>query len=176
MIGTNYTEAALTRSGQSINSPEIDLLLASKAGFWVRAVAYLLDKLLISTLVAVFILLALVILNYMGLSVLNEGLLDFPSPTSLKYLLAVTYGRLLVDGIYFTFFHGYGGQTVGKMIMNLRVITIAGTRLSYGKAFKRWLGYMASGFILWIGYLMVAFTKDNQGLHDKIAGTYVIRL
>ena len=28
--------------------------------------------------------------------------------------------------------------------------------------------------ILCIGYIMVAFTAKKQGLHDKIAGTYVI--
>lgn len=48
--------------------------------------------------------------------------------------------------------------------------------MTYGKAFLRWVGYSISGLTLGIGYLMVAFTKQKQGLHDKIAGTYVIRL
>ncbi len=175
-MSLNYTPISLAQSGQSIRPPEVDLLLTSKAGFWIRAAAYLLDKLLISILFVLLALLTLIVLSNNNLLLINAGLLNLTNPATLKYLLAIIYGRLLVDGIYFTFFHGYSGQTVGKMIMNLRVITTAGTRLSYGKAFKRWLGYLASGSILWIGYIMVAVTQDNQGLHDKIAGTYVIRL
>jgi uncharacterized RDD family membrane protein YckC len=33
-----------------------------------------------------------------------------------------------------------------------------------------------SGLILGIGYLMVAFDERKQGLHDKIADSYVIKL
>jgi uncharacterized RDD family membrane protein YckC len=161
---------------QPDQSKGIDLLLATKAGFWVRVVAYLLDQLLVSMLTVFFWLSALLILNYRGMLEAGGNIFELTSLGWLKYTAALFYGRLLLEEIYFTFFHGYNGQTVGKLIMNIKVVTTAGERLSYRKAFKRWLGYFVSGFILGIGYLMVAFTKDKQGLHDKIAGTYVIRL
>jgi uncharacterized RDD family membrane protein YckC len=34
---------------------------------------------------------------------------------------------------------------------------------------------MLSGLILGIGFLMAAFTERKQGLHDMIAGTYVVK-
>ena len=37
------------------------------------------------------------------------------------------------------------------------------------------IGTFVSGVLLMIGYLMVAFTERKQGLHDKIAGTLVVR-
>ncbi|PLY03929.1 MAG: transporter, partial [Desulfuromonas sp.] len=33
-----------------------------------------------------------------------------------------------------------------------------------------------SGIILGIGYLMVAFDEQKQGLHDRLCDTYVIKL
>ena len=32
-----------------------------------------------------------------------------------------------------------------------------------------------SGFILYIGFIMIAFTEGNKGLHDLIAGTHVVK-
>ena len=43
------------------------------------------------------------------------------------------------------------------------------------KAIIRWLGYMLSGMIFGIGFLLIAFRGDKRGLHDLLAGTYVGR-
>ncbi|HCB22768.1 TPA: RDD family protein, partial [Candidatus Daviesbacteria bacterium] len=43
-------------------------------------------------------------------------------------------------------------------------------------ALREILGKLASGLILGIGYLMVAWDSKKQGLHDKIASTYVVRV
>ena len=52
-----------------------------------------------------------------------------------------------------------------------------GSDLTYGRAAKREiLGKFVSSILLGIGYLMVAFDNQKQGLHDKIADTYVIKL
>ena len=48
--------------------------------------------------------------------------------------------------------------------------------LGWGTAFMRLVGYMVSGFILYIGFLMIAFNPDKQGLHDKIAKTRVLKI
>ena len=48
-------------------------------------------------------------------------------------------------------------------------------RIGVGKSFLRWFGSIVSAVLLTIGYLMVAFTERKQGLHDKIAGTLVVR-
>jgi uncharacterized RDD family membrane protein YckC len=40
----------------------------------------------------------------------------------------------------------------------------------------RWIGQGMSFLVLGLGFLMIAFSREKQGLHDKIAGTYVVRL
>ncbi|MFZ5823381.1 MAG: RDD family protein [Bacillota bacterium] len=76
---------------------------------------------------------------------------------------------------YFIFFWATKGQTPGKMALGLYVITTDGQPMSYGKAAIRYLGYMVSGFILAIGFLMIAFDDAKRGLHDRIANTLVVK-
>jgi len=63
---------------------------------------------------------------------------------------------------------------LGKKILGLKVVDLDGKKITFGRASGRWLASILSGFLLGIGYLMVAFTEKNQGLHDMIAGTYVL--
>jgi uncharacterized RDD family membrane protein YckC len=66
--------------------------------------------------------------------------------------------------------------TAGQRICALRVINaLDGDRVSFMCGLLRVLGMMLSGVILGIGFLMVAFTERKQGLHDMIAGTYVVK-
>ena len=62
------------------------------------------------------------------------------------------------------------------MICHLKVVQENGEELTYGKSFLRVIGYFFSTIALNLGFLWVAFDRKKQGLHDKIAGTYVIRL
>lgn len=48
-------------------------------------------------------------------------------------------------------------------------------QIGFGKANGRYWSKIISALILFVGFLMVAFTEKKQGLHDKIAGTLVIR-
>ena len=64
--------------------------------------------------------------------------------------------------------------TVGKMILNLRVVDMLGNRISFGRATGRFFGKILSGLILNIGYIMAAFTEKKQALHDMLAGCLVI--
>jgi RDD family. len=47
--------------------------------------------------------------------------------------------------------------------------------IGYGKGFLRWVGMIISGLVLLLGYIWILIDKKNQGWHDKIAGTYVIK-
>jgi hypothetical protein len=46
---------------------------------------------------------------------------------------------------------------------------------SFGRAVGRHFAKYLSGLILYLGYVMVAFTSQKRGLHDYIAGTLVLR-
>lgn len=139
-----------------------------KAGFWIRFFAYGIDGAIIG---AIQILLGLLFDYLVGFSVTlsNEG----------QVAMAVVSGlmSISISFCYGIFFIGYCGQTPGKMLVRVKVIRTDGSALSYGQAFLReFLGKFVSGILLGIGYLMVAFDSQKQGLHDKIADTYVIRI
>ena len=39
----------------------------------------------------------------------------------------------------------------------------------------RFVGYIVSGVTLGAGFLLIALSDDRRGLHDRIAGTRVVR-
>jgi uncharacterized RDD family membrane protein YckC len=83
---------------------------------------------------------------------------------------------LLVSVAYFTFFEGSAsGQTVGKRIVDIRVIDYAsGGSIGYGRALLRQVGRIVSGLACLLGYLWMLWDKEKQTWHDKIANTVVV--
>lgn len=60
-------------------------------------------------------------------------------------------------------------------MVGLKVTDENGARIGFGKANGRYWSKILSALILFIGFVMVAFTEKKQGLHDKIAGTLVVK-
>jgi len=82
----------------------------------------------------------------------------------------------LVDAAYLIAFTTAGGQTIGKMALGLRVVRDAGEPMSAGVAAARALGAIASTLCLGMG-LVPAFTRDDRrAIHDRLAGTHVVRI
>lgn len=67
------------------------------------------------------------------------------------------------------------GRTPGKMLMKIRVIRTDGEPLRDADAVLRYIGYYINTFFISIGWLWAAFDSTNQGWHDKIAQTFVIK-
>jgi uncharacterized RDD family membrane protein YckC len=83
---------------------------------------------------------------------------------------------LLINAAYYGLMESSEKQaTLGKMAMGLKVTDMEGNRITLVKALIRYFGKMLSGIILFIGYLMAAFTEKKQALHDIIAGTLVLK-
>lgn len=59
--------------------------------------------------------------------------------------------------------------------MGLRVVSTDGQPMTMGKAFIRYIGYIISAIVFYLGFIWIAIDKDKQGWHDKIANTYVIK-
>jgi uncharacterized RDD family membrane protein YckC len=65
--------------------------------------------------------------------------------------------------------------TVGKRAMSLVVTGVNGNRISFARATGRHFAKYVSAFILFIGFIMAAFTAKKQALHDMMAETLVIQ-
>ncbi len=138
-----------------------------KAGFWMRVVAALIDGFIVFALQ--FLLGAL--LAVAGFAAAGGA------ETAGSITLVVQLFGFIISVAYYVIFTGHGGQTPGKMALRIKVINRDGTQISYGRAaFREIPGKFISGIIFGIGYLMVAFDDQKQGLHDRMANTYVIKL
>jgi len=141
------------------------------AGFWIRFVASTVDFIVCLGLFFLAIPLALMAVK------LGENLAGAPTGQATPVLVVAIVGLpLSISGLYQTLFVGWSGQTPGKALLGLKIIQTSGAEMTYSRAFARWIGRVLSGLLLGLGFLMIAWTKNKQGLHDKIANTYVIRL
>jgi uncharacterized RDD family membrane protein YckC len=149
----------------------VSLASLPKAGFWIRGVAFLMDAILVAALTW-----------FGGLlvhgSVWLGGTISTTPEVALEWLESAAGMTLsvFIEIAYFTLYVGHSGQTPGKKLLRLKIIRTNGEDVGFGLAVVRWIGQAISFLALGIGYLMIAFTRNKQGLHDKIAGTYVVRL
>jgi uncharacterized RDD family membrane protein YckC len=81
---------------------------------------------------------------------------------------------VLLGVLYHVYFWSVKGATPGKELLELRVVTDDGrSPIPLGSALRRALGYLLSAASLGIGFVMVIF--GGRGLHDRIAGTRVVK-
>jgi uncharacterized RDD family membrane protein YckC len=81
---------------------------------------------------------------------------------------------ILLQYAYFVFFFSTTGQTIGKAIMGLRVVTTDGKRMGVKRSFIRTVCYAVSLAPLGLGFLWVLGEDRRRAWHDKIAHTYVL--
>ena len=68
------------------------------------------------------------------------------------------------------------GATIGKMILNLKVVRFDGHPIGFGIAMVRALSSIFSTIVMALGFLWVIWDPEKQSWHDKIAGTVVVQL
>jgi uncharacterized RDD family membrane protein YckC len=146
------------------------------AGFWRRFVAYMIDGFIIGI---IFILLMMVAgFAYLAGAMSGHGGAILAKITDPEQMASLTLWMwafsIFINIAYFTYFHGSTGRTPGKTLLGLQVVSADGISISYGIAFLRSVGYLVSSLVFCLGYIWVAFDKQKQGWHDKIAGTVVI--
>lgn len=136
------------------------------AGFWMRLWAYIIDTIVIFSISGFFTSPLSLIDGFSNLSIFG-----FWS------MAAVISG--LVYYSYFLIMTKLLGQTLGKMIFNLKVIPKNNDNLSWlDLFFREVIGRFIYNtiFIMKLVYLVVAFTPRKQGIHDMIGNSYVIHL
>ena len=129
------------------------------AGFWRRVIAATVD--------GAVLLAGLLGLGYALGAPVGLLLQDRWDANLLSGLLGLAYGAG---------FESSGLQaTPGKLLIGIKVTDLRGERIGFGRALVRNLAQFASAAFLMLGYVMAAFTLRRQCLHDKIAGTLVVR-
>ncbi len=119
------------------------------AGFWIRAVAFLLDWVFLAFVTAIA-------------AVASAGP-GFLAGVAIAWL----YEALMLTS--------ESQATLGKMALGIIVTDEAGGRLTFGQATGRHFAKYLSCLLLGIGFIMAALTARKQALHDMIAGTVAIR-
>jgi uncharacterized RDD family membrane protein YckC len=117
-------------------------------------------------------LLAAIALSVVYFTVRLSGL----SMAELRLVPPVPLGVFLLGQAvaYLTAFTACGGQTLGKMAMGVRVIGDDGA-VPAGAAMIRACTALAGAALAGVGYLPALFDADHRGVHDRLAGTRVVR-
>ena len=135
------------------------------AGFWRRLVAYIIDAILVGIVTGVIF------------AVIN-GVVGSTADTQANSTRSGLIG-LVIGLAYFGWLWGTRGQTLGYMVLGIRVTRSDGSPISVGRALIRYLALYVSGALclipLIISAFMIGMGQRKQGLHDLIADTVVVR-
>lgn len=131
------------------------------AGFWIRFWAYLID---LSIVAAISGIVVKPIFRVAGFEISNPSFLLF-TPYKVTALVLLL--------LYFTLMTKFLQQTVGKMIMGIKVVQKNGESLTWSTViFRETIGRFISKLLV-IPYLFVLFMPKKQALHDVFADTLV---
>ena len=124
-----------------------DLILLPRAAFVDRLAAFALDMILIA---------------------IALGVLDLHSNEERAFFL-------LALGYHVTFWT-LKGTTLGGIICQLRLVRVDGGRVGFPDAMVRGLTGIFSLAVFGLGFLWILRDPDRQAWHDRVAGTYVVKV
>ncbi len=95
-------------------------------------------------------------------------------PTPVIYSFAVLI--ILVPWLYFAFLDSSKNQaTLGKIATRVAVTDMNGSRITFARSTLHFFAMYLSAFIFFVGFIIIPFTRQKQGLHDVIAGCLMFR-
>ena len=131
-------------------------------GFWARTGAMLIDTILLS-----IVIYPLLTLFYGEAYWLSQRFIVGP----FDFLLSWVFPAVAVILFWMKM-----QATPGKLALGVKIVDAkTGNPASTGKLVIRYFAYALSMVVVGLGFLWIAFDSRKQGLHDKIAGTVVVR-
>jgi uncharacterized RDD family membrane protein YckC len=124
-----------------------DLIMLPRAAFGERLAAFALDVVLVIMLVNIF---------------------DFNRDWEAKGMFLAL--------VYHIGFWTWKGTTLGGIICQLRLVRIDGAMLRFADALVRGLTGIFSLAVMGLGFLWILRDPDRQAWHDRVAGTYVVKV
>jgi uncharacterized RDD family membrane protein YckC len=136
---------------------------AEDAAVAARFVAVVIDLMILAVVDAIVIYFTIQICG-LGFDEINL----LPKGPLLAFLLVQNGGYLVA----FT----AGGQTLGKMAAGIRVVPVSSElTLDLGRALIRTIMWIVLAVPAGLGFLTAVLSRDHRGLHDRFAGTRVVR-
>lgn len=129
-----------------------------------RIGAGVIDLALLAAIDAIVVILTL---RIAGLQTTTDDLMVLPPIPFLGFLALLAFG-------YVASFTVAGGQTIGKMLLKLRVIGDDGRPVDAAGGVLRAAGCMLVPITLGLSYVPALFSSDHRALHDRLAGTRVV--
>ncbi|MCY9547600.1 RDD family protein [Lysinibacillus xylanilyticus] len=130
------------------------------AGFWIRFWAFLFDGFVITAVGGILVNPIFYLMDWS----LSETVWYAP----ISIISAILYYS------YFVLMTKFFGQTLGKMIFGLRVISLKHEKLTWSDVlFRDWIGRIINSIFMPL-YILVGILPNNQGLHDYFADTTVV--
>jgi uncharacterized RDD family membrane protein YckC len=123
-------------------------LTTTYGGFWKRTAAWLIDAIVVSAAMGVFMA------------------FTFGAGFVVMFFAHWLYEAAMLSSSW--------KSTLGKRALGMIVTDLDGRPLSFARATGRHFAKWLSAMILFIGYILAAFTTKKQALHDMVAGTLVV--
>ncbi|SHG19349.1 RDD family protein [Ornithinibacillus halophilus] len=133
------------------------------AGFWMRFWAYIIDWIVVFSVSGILLV---------PFKFLNDGMAIEVGLWTLQGILAT-----IIFYLYFLLMTKFLGQTLGKMILGIRVVREDEQPLSWMDLLFREVVGRFLHRVFWFTsllYITVAFTGEKQGVHDIVANTRVV--
>jgi uncharacterized RDD family membrane protein YckC len=148
------------------------------APFFLRAIAFLVDcGVIFSPVVLLFVLGILSI--YVPTWFHHESAQEIAEARALLWLNTQRMAALLAIGcgwLYAAWYESTDAQaTMGKRWMGLKVVDPQGERLSFLHASGRYAAKYVSALPCFLGFFMAILSSRGLALHDRLAGTRVVR-
>lgn len=143
------------------------------ANFWWRALAYIIDYIIV-------FLSLMILLVGLGFILTYTGRNSYQTVASDTTVADTNMALRLLVLIILTFYNAAFEATrlqgsIGKAICKLKVVNAAGERISFGVALGRNFAKILSSMVCGMGFFSVLWDQNRQGWHDHLAKTFIIR-
>ena len=144
-----------------------------------RMFAFLVDWIILILLYAgIIVLFGCFNMHISKINILGIFDVEMEMENTPSYLISVLkiFVGLLPFAYFALSFYFFKGQSIGKHLLKIRVVSLYHEHLGLWHCIERSLGYFASALEFGFGYFQAYWNPNRMSLHDKIGETIVIEL
>lgn len=159
----------MNQEQMEIKTPEFVSIQFRLAGLGSRAAAFIIDQCILITFNILFFVIVFFVMRGMSS-------LPFLGESSVPLAITIIVLFIINWGYFFALEFFWGGKTIGKRVIGIRVVQENGHSItllsSFIRNFMRIIDSLPTGYFL--GMMMVFFHSKHKRLGDMVAGTIVV--